>query len=295
VARELAAWIAARVNSAGLEGVVFGLSGGVDSALVAAICRRAVGDRALGVLMPCHSDAQDMRDAQAVASALGLRTMTVALDRAYDALAETMHAARRAGTDECDAPASSSADRLAEANLKPRLRMITLYYLANLRRLLVVGTGNRSELYVGYTTKFGDGGVDVMPIAGLLKREVVALAEHLGVPAQVTRKAPTAGLWPGQTDEGELGLTYRELDHYLATGDAAPHVKRRVEELHRASEHKRALPAVPPLAAGPLPGSGTVLGPVPPPVANPSPGSAPPATGNAEPGPVRAPSGGDGS
>jgi NAD+ synthase len=131
------------------------------------------------------------------------------------------------------------------ANLKPRLRMMTLYYFANRHRLLVVGTGNRSETYVGYTTKYGDSGADLMPIANLLKREVKAIAWALGIPEKVLAKPPTAGLWPGQTDENEMGLTYSQLDEYLATGRAPEEVRDRIERMHRASEHKRALPPTP--------------------------------------------------
>src|SRR5690606_5628013 len=107
---------------------------------------------------------------------------------------------------------------MAVANLKPRLRMTTVYYVANTRNYLVAGTGNRSELTIGYFTKYGDGGVDLLPIGRLLKAEVRELARELGIPERIITKAPSAGLWAGQTDEGEMGFTYAELERYLSEG-----------------------------------------------------------------------------
>ena len=125
--------------------------------------------------------------------------------------------------------------------------MATNYYLANLHGYMVVGTGNRTELYIGYFTKYGDGGADILPIGGLLKREVRALAVELGVPQPIVDRTPTAGLWPGQTDEGEIGMSYDELDDVVAAlsrgdaGDSGPTAVERVRRLHAISEHKRAL------------------------------------------------------
>jgi NAD+ synthase len=242
VADRLAGWIAAQVQGAAQQGTVIGLSGGVDSAVVAALTRRAVGDQALAVIMPCHSAAADVADAQLVASTLGLATVTVDLGPTYDLLTgqlDGVHATGRAQ------PEAASA-RLANANLKPRLRMMTLYHFANRYRLLVVGTGNRSEFHVGYSTKYGDAGVDIQPIANLLKREVRALAAAVGLPESIVHRVPSAGLWPGQTDEGEMGLSYEELDTYIATGQARPAVKAQVDRLHQVSDHKRRVPPVPP-------------------------------------------------
>nr|MCU0256832.1 NAD(+) synthase [Vicinamibacterales bacterium] len=136
--------------------------------------------------------------------------------------------------------------RLAQANLKPRLRMTTLYYVANRLNYLVAGTGNRTEIAIGYYTKYGDGGVDLLPLGALVKSEVRALARELGVPAPIIEKPPSAGLWIGQTDEGEMGFTYAELEDYLLRGpDAvAPATVMKIERLVRASEHKRHLPPV---------------------------------------------------
>jgi NAD+ synthase len=239
-ADRLSDWLRKAVAGAGLGGTVIGISGGVDSALVAALCRRAVGDRALGLIMPCQTNAEEILDARAVAAAAGISVATVALDPVYDAFIGALAAAHPFG-----AAVDPHAQRMAMANLKPRLRMVTLYYFANRHRLLVVGTGNRAESYVGYSTKYGDGGVDLLPIASLLKREVIAMARALGIPGKILTKPPTAGLWPGQTDESEMGLTYSQLDEYLATGRAPEEIRDRIERMHRASEHKRALPPAP--------------------------------------------------
>jgi len=224
------------VSGAGCAGVVFGLSGGVDSAVVGALCRRAFPDKSLGVLMPCYSPETDMEDAGMVARDLAVCTVTVNLDSVYDSLLSSFP----------DGAYESSTRKLAEANLKPRLRMTTLYYFANRLRYLVVGTGNRSEIAVGYCTKYGDAGVDILPLGNLLKSQVRELAEHLGIPEKIIRKAPSAGLWSGQTDEGEIGLTYEELDRYIATGEATEEVRRRVDSLACDTAHKTTAPPVPP-------------------------------------------------
>lgn len=125
--------------------------------------------------------------------------------------------------------------------------MITLYFFASRRKSLVVGTGNKSELTVGYFTKYGDGGVDLLPIANLVKRDVRRMAEVLGVPRPIIEKKPSAGLWIGQNDEEELGFDYDELDEYILTGQAPENVKSRVDELARKSLHKKQTPAMPPL------------------------------------------------
>lgn len=141
-------------------------------------------------------------------------------------------------------------NNLAYANLKPRLRMLALYYFANNFNYLVCGTGNKSELRVGYFTKYGDGGVDILPIGNLLKKQVKALARELKIPGQIIAKPPTAGLWPGQTDEGEMGLLYSELDDILERLESNnKHILSRkkvgkVKEMINRSEHKRNLPKI---------------------------------------------------
>jgi len=233
---KLVAWIKERVAGAHCQGAVVGLSGGVDSSVVAVLGKRAFPQDVLGVIMPCHSDEKDVALAQAVAEQFKIPTRTVALDSLFDSLLQILPGE---GYD----PATK---RLAEANLKPRLRMITLYYLANRLRYLVAGTGNRSELAVGYSTKYGDGGVDILPLGNLTKTVVWELAAYLGIPQEIIDRPPTAGLWAGQTDEGEMGLTYKELDLYLTTGQATEQVRKRVDAMAAASAHKRQMPPIPP-------------------------------------------------
>ncbi len=216
--------------------MVFGLSGGLDSSVVAALCQRAFPDNTLGVLMPCYSSETDLDDAQLVVQALGTRTATVTLDNVFDSILKALP----------EGEYDPATRKLAEANLKPRLRMTTLYYFANRLRYLVVGTGNRSEIAVGYCTKYGDSGVDILPLGNMLKSQVKELAMHLGIPNRIIGKAPSAGLWTGQTDEEEMGLSYEELDRYLASGEAPEEIRRKVDALTRATAHKAAPPPRPP-------------------------------------------------
>jgi NAD+ synthase len=236
LADRICAWMRDYVDSAGAGGFLFGLSGGVDSATAAALATRAVGpDRTLAALMPCQSQSQDAALGQLVADTFGIPTVTVELSPAYEALVAALPASQR---------------RLAGANIKPRVRMIVLYYLANSNNYLVLGSGNKTELTVGYFTKYGDGGVDLLPLGDLNKTQVWDLAGELGVPQEVIDRPPSAGLWPGQTDEGEMGITYRELDRVLAAienGDTAaidPSVLQKVRGMVTRSGHKRALPPV---------------------------------------------------
>ena len=130
-------------------------------------------------------------------------------------------------------------DLSTKGNLKARMRMATLYAFAQNKRGLVLGTDNMDERYTGYFTKFGDGGVDLLPIAHLLKREVVEACLLLGLPEDLARRTPSAGLYQGQTDEKEMGITYNDLDDYLLGKEVSKEAKERIERLHRISEHKR--------------------------------------------------------
>ena len=134
---------------------------------------------------------------------------------------------------------------LPEANLKPRLRMAVLYYFANLMNYMVVGTTNKPEWFVGYFTKYGDGGVDMLPLADLKKAEVRELARFLGVPDRIIEKAPSGGLWEGQTDEKEMGLKYEDLDAYVSGKKVSPQVESRILDMHLRTEHKRNVPPMP--------------------------------------------------
>ena len=245
-AERIASWLRERVESAGAKGLIVGLSGGIDSAVVSRLCQMAVPNHALGVLLPCYSQPQDEEDARLVAHKSSLPLIRVDLGPTFDALVESLHIAVKGLPHEVHV--TDIKQQVPEANIKPRLRMATLYFVANSLNYLVAGTGNRSEIALGYYTKYGDGGVDVLPIGGLLKSEVRALARELGVPEPVIGKAPTAGLWIGQTDEAEMGFTYEMLEAYLQHGRAAvpASVADRIEQLRKASDHKRALPPIAP-------------------------------------------------
>jgi NAD+ synthase len=246
MAGAIAGWLRDYAERAGAEGFVLGLSGGVDSACVAALCVRAVGKRrVLALWLPCHSSTEDAEMAELVATSMGLKLLSVDLATAYDALV----AALPAGTPD-----------LARANVKPRLRMIAWYALAQARGYLVAGGGNKTEIQIGYFTKYGDAGVDLLPLGDLYKWQVRELARELGIPQPVIERAPTAGLWPGQTDEGEIGITYTELDAALEAMESGnpkgiePELLGRVKCMVERTTHKRALPPICRLASGPASG-----------------------------------------
>jgi len=234
IADKLISWIREKVSSSGCRGVVVGMSGGLDSSVVAVLCHRAFPQSMLGVLMPCYSSQEDMEHAQAVATEFSIPTKTVVLDSIFDTLLKALPGNK----------VDPNVSRLAEANLKARLRMLTLYYFANRLGYMVAGSGNRSELSVGYFTKYGDGGADILPLGNLVKGQVKELAGFLSIPQQIINKPPSAGLWEGQTDEGELGLSYEELDRYLVTGEASSELKGKIESMIAATKHKRQPPPV---------------------------------------------------
>jgi len=234
LADKLTSWIRDKVLAAGYKGVVAGMSGGLDSSVLAVLCYRAFPQSMFGVLMPCYSSQEDREHALATASKFSIPTKTVVLDTVFDTLLQVLP------SDKGD-PAVS---RLAKANLKSRLRMLTLYYFANQLKYMVVGAGNRSELAVGYFTKYGDGGVDILPLGNLVKRQVRELASFLGIPQQIIDKPVSAGLWQGQTDEAELGFTYEELDRYLVTGEASDELIEKIKPMIAAADHKRLPPPV---------------------------------------------------
>lgn len=240
-------FIAHVVAESGRDGVVLGLSGGVDSALVAKLCAEAIGsDEVLALGMPEGSGGSDLSAAQSWAKALRIRFRVIDIAPLVRPLEAGLRATR--------------SNRIVRGNLRARTRMIVLYYTANAEDRLVMGTGNKSELATGYFSKWGDGGADFLPIGDLYKTQVRAMARHLGIPRGIVERVPTAGLWPGQTDEAELGVTYEDLDRILlgielqlepdAIAEKA-HVPlrtvRRVERLVSASIHKRKMPLIPKL------------------------------------------------
>ncbi|MGI5998165.1 MAG: NAD(+) synthase [Lutispora sp.] len=223
---EVCSWIKETVSAAKANGVVLGLSGGIDSAVVAALCKRAFPDDTLCLIMPCHSNPKDEQDARLVSDKLNLKVERVVLDPVFDTLRKSV------GSLDTDS-------KLLLGNMKSRLRMVTLYYYAGKHNYLVAGTSNRSEYTIGYFTKYGDSGSDILPISDFVKAEVYEMAKYLKIPDEIINKAPTAGLWENQTDEDEMKMTYRELDEYLLYGKADDYIKNKVDAMNKFSEHKR--------------------------------------------------------
>lgn len=211
------------------DGYVLGLSGGVDSSLVAALAKNAVGrDRLMCIMMPIDSHPSDLEDAIKVAKALDLRYLVLDGSESY-------HASLKQFEEQ-----GIELDKMSKSNLKVRIRMTLLYAYGQTHRYLVLGTDNMDERYTGYFTKYGDGAADILPIVYLNKQEVVESAKIKGVPSFLAERTPSAGLFEGQTDEKEMGVTYKDLDKYLLGGKIDPKVQERIEYLHRISEHKRA-------------------------------------------------------
>jgi NAD+ synthase len=216
------------VSRSGAKGIVYGNSGGKDSALVGILCKAAC-DNTVGILMPCSSSRNfgiDLDDGKEVAQQFGIETRLVDLTPVREQAVQAI---------------SGAADitPAALANIAPRLRMTTLYTVAGSEGRLVAGTGNRSEAYMGYFTKWGDGAYDLNPIADLTVTEIYEFLAFLNAPMAVRTKAPSAGLFEGQTDEQEMGISYAAIDNYLLNGQATDADKAILDRFHNASEHKR--------------------------------------------------------
>lgn len=222
-------WIKEKVEKAGGKGVVFGLSGGVDSAVAAGLAKLAYPNSSLGIIMPCHSNPQDEKDAKLVANTLELKIEKVNLTSVYDQLLENIEVRN---------------NNMALANIKPRLRMTTLYYYAQINNYLVLGPSNKSEFEIGYFTKHGDSGVDLLPLASILKRDVWEMARLLNIPKEIITKAPSAGLWEDQTDEEEMGFGYDILDTYLDEKTGPRDLTSKIDKMNKTSEHKRNYPSI---------------------------------------------------
>ena len=228
--RDRARFIREHMAWAGVNGLVFGNSGGKDSALAGILCKYAC-ENTLGLIMPCASRrnyGEDKEHAEALAAMYGIATRLVDLSGAYGAMRSAL------GDDALSAGAA--------ANIAPRLRMAALYAVAASEGRLVVGTGNRSEIHMGYFTKWGDGACDINPIADLTATQVLALLGALGAPRCIIEKAPSAGLYEGQTDEAEMGVTYGSIDAYLLQGEADAADAAIIKRAHDISGHKRRTP-----------------------------------------------------
>ncbi|MDY0345258.1 MAG: NAD(+) synthase [Bacilli bacterium] len=216
------------LKDAHAKGYVLGISGGIDSALVAALSVKAVGnDKLFALLMPIDSHPSDLKDGIDLCHKFNIAYEVVDLSEAYHLLVKNYGFK------------DDESSQLALYNTKVRLRMVTLYAFAQARNSLVLGTDNADEIHVGYFTKYGDGAADLVPLAELTKGEVFQASKMLGVPDSILKRIPTAGLFIGQTDEKELGVTYAELDDYLLGKEIKQKAKERIQYLHRVSEHKR--------------------------------------------------------
>jgi NAD+ synthase len=233
-------WIKEYVISANAKGVVLGLSGGIDSSVIAALSVNALGkENVFGLGLPCHSIPQDLVDAKLIVKTLGITNFKVLdLTLPFDELLKVFEA-------------QIESNDMAMANLKPRLRMTTIYFVGQSKGYLVVGTGNRSEIAIGYFTKYGDGAVDFEPIGALYKGEVGEIAKILHIPESIIKKPPSSGLWHGQTDEGEIGITYNVLDEIiyridydLDLGDLNKEYVKKIKNMIELAEHKNKIPPI---------------------------------------------------
>lgn len=242
--KKVLAFIGESVEKAGAKGCVIGLSGGLDSAVVSALCIKLYPETTLGLMMPAveqDNELDSIRLAKTHARQWKIPTKKVNLTYAMLNLRMALMAV------------GEENDKIYVANLPARLRMASLYYHANKMNALVVGTGNKSECLVGYYTKYGDGGCDILPIADIYKSELFGFAEYLGIDKEIIKRKPSADLWPGQTDEGEIGLSYSKLDAILksVTGEKedlpsgveiTQEERKKVQAMIKRSEHKRNMP-----------------------------------------------------
>ncbi|TXT60244.1 MAG: NH(3)-dependent NAD(+) synthetase [Promethearchaeota archaeon] len=232
---EIQKWIKDYVANTNFDGVVMGISGGIDSAVTAALCVEALGkDQVLGLSLPCGSLKEDINDAHLLAEAINLQLLEFDLTNVYDTFLETVDS-------------QIEADKVAKGNIRARLRMVAWYYVGQSKcNRLVVGTSNRTEIAIGYFTKYGDGAADFKPIGGLYKCEVREIAKILGIPRKIIEKPPSAGLWKGQTDEEEIGLSYDLLDEIIYHIDYNLNLEKfndqdvkKVQKMMSSSEHKK--------------------------------------------------------
>ena len=216
------------LKASGAKGIVYGNSGGKDSALVGILCKAAC-ENTVGIIMPCSSKRnflQDKDDAVEVAKQFEIETRVIDLTEVKETEVKKLSSI-------------TALSDAAIANIAPRLRMITLYAVAASEHRLVAGTGNASETYMGYFTKWGDGACDFNPIADLTVTEIYEFLEYLKAPQSILTKAPSAGLFDGQTDEEEMGITYKEIDEYLLNGTTTERNRSILQRFHAQSEHKR--------------------------------------------------------
>lgn len=222
-------WIKTYIENSGAKGVIIGNSGGKDSAVVIALCVKALGiENVLTVAMPCSSTPQDLEDAKLVADTFGVKMLTIDLSTVYENLCL-----------EIENQITENISTYVSINIRPRLRMTTLYTIAQQNNFLVAGTGNLCEQFIGYTTKWGDNASDFNPIAEFTVSEVLKIGRILGVPNKIINKAPNDGLG-SENDEEKIGVTYKEIEEYIATGKTEnTSSMEKIEKMHKQTEHKR--------------------------------------------------------
>lgn len=236
-------WLREKVKESNTKGLIVGVSGGIDSAVVAYLIKKAFPNDSMGVIMSIKSNPQDRLDAIKVIDGCKINHLDLDLtDEQVGIYDKVIQGLKDKGL------YKENNDRMSDANLRARIRMSTVYTVANNLGYLVVGTDNAAEIHTGYFTKYGDGGVDLVPLANLAKREVYEWAKILGVHEDIINKAPSAGLWEGQTDENEMGTTYDMIDAVVQGKiDKVPQKDQEIiARLHRISEHKRHTAAAPP-------------------------------------------------
>lgn len=221
-------WIRNYIKKTGAKGIIVGNSGGKDSATVIAMAAKAIGkENVLAVAMPCFSNNNDLEDAKLVAKTFGVKFIKVDLSNSYKEIEK-----------EINTQLAEKLSKEATINIKPRLRMTTLYGIAQTLEYLVIGTSNLSEIMVGYTTKWGDSSSDFNPIGNFTVEEVLEIGEILGVPEKILKKAPTDGLGE-KTDEEKMGIKYRQIAEMIETGDTEEKAKKEILRMHQNSKHKR--------------------------------------------------------
>ncbi|MFW9821169.1 MAG: NAD+ synthase [Candidatus Thorarchaeota archaeon] len=237
---EIKEWIKDYVNLAKVKCIVVGISGGIDSAVTTTLCVEALGKKnVVGLGLPCSSNPLDLKDAKTLAENLGIRFIIFDLEDIFNEFMKK-------------STSIIETNRLAIANLKPRLRMMTIYFIGqSIGKSIVAGTSNRTEIAIGYFTKYGDGGVDIEPIGGLYKCEVREIAKLLEIPEEIINKLPSAGLWEGQTDEDEIGMTYEVLDEIIfridndfALTDLNQDDVEKVRSMMLSAQHKLIMPPI---------------------------------------------------
>lgn len=228
---EITKWIKNYVKEANADGVVIGNSGGKDSATVIALAYKALGkDKVLTISMPCNSIKSDIDDAKLVANTFEVPLLEIDLTNVYETLEMEIESVIETKEE--------WRTKEARINTKPRLRMTTLYYVAQKLNYLVIGTGNKCEATVGYTTKWGDSAYDFNPIGDFTVDEVLQIGKYLGVPNKIIEKAPNDGLG-GLTDEEKLGVTYKQIAEYIETGKTEEKAMEIIKRKEKMSMHKR--------------------------------------------------------